>query len=181
MTEAYVVVELPGRGLGVVASRPLHRGDVLVAESPLVRLTPNLGRPDVKWFDDERHARSLLAGLSRSAGNPTKWKWWDKDLDAVVNTNSFTQESGGMVHSYVFNQVSRFNHSCCANARMIFDGDRELATVRVQRDVAPGTEITINYGATGSLSERQQHLRTCFGFTCTCELCAREATAAKAG
>ena len=172
---ALTVAELPGRGLGVVAARAIRRGEVLISERPLVRLTPALAKPIEHWFDhDPQHARRLLSRLCRSAGPPLKWEWWDAELDAVVNTNSFTLLSNGSVHSYIFYELSRLNHHCDPNAVMVFDGVVELATVRATRDIAPGSEVTLNYGADGSLVERQAHLRKCFGFTCTCEVCASE-------
>ena len=112
----YAVADLPGRGRGVLAKRRLKRGDVLIwEEPPLVRITPEIGRPRVHWFDDEQRMRCLMSTLSKDAGPPLKWTWFDKDLDAVVNTNSFTQVHAGEIHSYVFDQISRFNHSCSPN------------------------------------------------------------------
>jgi len=48
------------------------------------------------------------------------------------------------------------------------------STVRATRDISPGVEVTINYGAEGDVAQRQQYLQTCFGFSCTCARCQAE-------
>ena len=175
-----------GKGLGVVATRAVRQGETLLQpERPLVRLTPEIGKPIEHFFGEAREqALALLATLSRTAGPPLAWTWWHKDLDAVVNTNSLTQEGpDGGVHSYVFLHISRFNHSCDANACMAFDGKSETAVVRSLRDIPPKHEVTINYIRTesnGPLSERRELLRTRFGFECHCDRCQKEEAAAAA-
>lgn len=78
------------------------------------------------------------------------------------------------MHSYVFPRVSRFNHSCAPSAVMIFDDESETAVVRATENVPRGRELLINYGAMGDLQKRQEFLRTCFKFDCTCERCTAE-------
>ena len=175
------LAQLPGgKGLGVLATGPVRAGDVLLKpERPLVRLTPEIGKPIEHFFGEPpARAKAKLATLSRTAGPPLRWTWWDKDLDSVVNTNSFTQEGpDGGVHSYVFLHLSRFNHSCDANAVMIFDGPSETAIVRSLRDIPARHEVTINYGTSGGVSERREQLRTKFGFECYCTRCKLEEAA----
>ena len=172
---AYVVAELPGgKDLGAIATRAIRKGETLLTEKPLVRLTPNIGCPIEKYFGEKSEVRAKLARLSRCAGPPLEYTWWDPDLDAVCNTNSFTLASGGSVHSYVFLNLSRLNHSCDPNSVMVFNGDSEVACLRATRDIPRGTELCINYGADGEVGERRAHLRKCFGFICMCELCKHE-------
>ena len=177
---AYTVKQVAGDGnLGVVTTRRIRLGEMLLVEKPLVRLTPDIGQPGEHYFDDPVRVKKLLATLSGSAGPPLEWEWWDASLDAVCNTNSFTLSSprGGPSHSYVFLHLSRFNHSCDPNALMIFDGDTEIACVRTTRDIPAGAEVCINYGAEGDLATRRKHLLRCFGFTCECSVCVKEARA----
>lgn len=67
---ATTVTRLPNRGLGVVASRDIRRGEVLLKEPPVIRITPDIGGPIAKWFGDPERARQTLSCLSRSAGSP---------------------------------------------------------------------------------------------------------------
>ena len=166
----------PGRDLGIAASRSIASGEALLIEKPLIRLTPNIGRPIPKWYGDPQRARMALGNLSRAGPKKTVATWFEEELDPVISTNSFTlEDKAGSCHSFVFHNISRFNHSCDPSAVLIWDPDTEKATVRAIRDIKPGCEITLNYGAVGSRAQRAAHLKMCFGFNCTCSRCTSEA------
>ena len=40
--------------------------------------------------------------------------------------------------------------------------------------VCARAQLSLDYGASGGLQERQKHLRECFAFDCTCERCRQE-------
>ena len=167
------VTAVPGRGLGVMAVQDIKEGDVLLVEMPVLRLTPDIMRPKAHWMGrDPESVRAILRTLTDTAGPALKWTWFEKDLDAIVNTNSFSLFSGGVVHSYLFEHLSRFNHSCDPNAVMWFNGNTDIANVKALRAIKPGTEVVINYGSEGTLEERRAWLQQSFGFQCSCTLCA---------
>jgi hypothetical protein len=152
------------------------KGETLLVEKPLIRLTPRLGSPAVRWYDEPGRVQAALGTLSCAAPKKTLTTWFDAQLDQAVCTNAFTLKcTAGSIHSYVFHRVSRFNHSCSPNAVLVCNPTAEHACIYATRDVPAGVELTLNYGADGALPERQQHLRTCFGFNCACARCTAEA------
>ena len=65
------LAQLPGgKGLGVLATGPVRAGEVLLKpERPLVRLTPEIGKPIEHFFGEPpARAKAKLATLSRTAG-----------------------------------------------------------------------------------------------------------------
>ena len=173
-----VVRSIAGRDLGVVAIRPIARGEPIFVEKPLIRLTPEIGGAIERWYGDPDIAKVALSTLSRAGPTKTKLTYFDKDLDPVICTNSFTLSSAdGSFHSFVFRKISRLNHSCEPNAVFVWDPDAETATVSATRTIATGAEVLINYGAKGNRDDRQRHLKKCFGFDCECPRCCAEAAA----
>ena len=165
----------PGSGFGVASTRDIAKGEELIVEVPLIRLTPRLGRPQAKWYGEQTKAQAVLRTLDRSAPKKTLGTWFDPQLDPAIFTNAFTLKcTSKCIHSYVFNRISRFNHSCDANAVLVWNADMERATVYALRVIPAGAEVTLNYGADGNVDERRQHLIACFGFHCICALCKRE-------
>ncbi|KAH9019791.1 hypothetical protein EDB84DRAFT_1516300 [Lactarius hengduanensis] len=67
--------------------------------------------------------------------------------------------------------ISRINHSCAPNALFRWNEELFAAEVRALRPIRRGEEVTIGHAS------RQERLRDAYGFTCTCELCARPAPA----
>lgn len=183
--ECFRVVRAPGKvGLGVYSTRKIDAGERLIAESPLLKLTPDgEGRYDGKYLGGERsHARALLSTLSHemshSAADP---------LNRVIETNGIQvmpNESGepdrASVFSVVFLTISRLNHACetAANAEFRWNSTLQQGTVYAERDIPAGTEILFNYGAKQrSAIERRRFLRERFGFDCQCTACCDDADA----
>ncbi|KAJ4344790.1 uncharacterized protein N0V89_012534 [Didymosphaeria variabile] len=67
-------------------------------------------------------------------------------------------------------QASYMNHSCLPNTIRTFIGD--IRFLRAVRDIAAGEELTNQYVAPDiDITERQEKLRTMWGFECDCQLC----------
>ena len=55
----------------------------------------------------------------------------------------------------VFENISRINHSCASNATFTWFSKSQAAEVRATQPIKAGDEITINYGASGSVLQQQ--------------------------
>ena len=168
------------KDLGVLASRPLEDGEVLIREAPLLRLTPDgQGRYDgayPAYGGDRERCRGLLTTLSmHSCG---KRGMAASELERVIETNGFVVEGGHA--TVVFETIARLNHSCVSNARFEWDAATGTGAVHVKKQIGVGEEITINYGATGTRDQRQRHLAARFGFDCACVRCEAEGGTAQA-
>ena len=113
------------------------------------------------------HCRRELLGLSMHACGHNGES--AGEIERVIETNGFVVEDG--TATVVFRNISRCNHDCASNARFRWDAPAAVGIVECKCDISAGSEVTLNYGASGNLRERQAHLLSRFGFTCACALC----------
>ena len=76
-------------------------------------------------------------------------------------------------------EVSRFNHSCSANALIAWKEDTQSYQIRTVSKIEAGEEICINYLCGKSMfmknvRTRQRRLLVDWGFKCECILCLYE-------
>ncbi|KAI5864833.1 hypothetical protein GGS23DRAFT_619486 [Durotheca rogersii] len=153
----------PLGGNGVFARRALRRGELVLAERPVFRASPNsLYRQLDGLAPDVRAAYDRMVGHRPSRGVDRR--------QAIFMTNSFVVGT----QSYVYLVAARFNHAC-APARSVDyrpvpasaspPGGRVLE-FRMARDVEAGAELTISYGL---LTPRNLYVR--WGFRCACGAC----------
>ena len=73
----------------------------------------------------------------------------------------------------VFLKMSRFNHSCAANAEHFWNQKENVREIRSISNIAEGEEITIRYIGTGFLdtNERRNRLEFRYLFNCKCPAC----------
>lgn len=91
------------------------------------------------------------------------------------------QANGGGLHlllksqrvfTGIFPRISMLNHSCAANIRNEFEGNK--LTIFATEDIAEGGEVFNCYGPNYKLmsyQERQDSLRLQYNFICDCSKC----------
>jgi hypothetical protein len=105
---------IPGKGMGMFASRPLERGDLITAYTPC--LLTHIG--DLLFTDDRerllRLAIDQLPPASRDAYLALAKIYDEPDVMAqdILKANGFEMKLGGLMHPAVFPEASRFNHAC---------------------------------------------------------------------
>ncbi|KAK4224916.1 N-lysine methyltransferase SMYD2 [Podospora fimiseda] len=175
----YEVKEINGKGLGVVATRRIKIGEVVMVEMPALLST--LRRVD-EW--ESKDFLRLLKGaaeglpeekreeLLKCARGGKGYVVYD-----VLNTNSFQVGVGagvgrGIEHSGLFIGIARINHACKPNCFTRFSPSTLLMEVVAYRDIQPGEEIFISYAPLNILSKDRRKFLQLWGFNCTCSLCA---------
>jgi hypothetical protein len=173
--DPFTLETIPSKGKGLVASRPIAAGTLLISEPPLFT-TASLSDPAT--FEKDLGAiiralpregqRAFLSLHNNFPGQPAPFS-------NIVRSNGYplgpSSDVGGL-----FPLVARLNHSCRPNAQHAWDAARGRETVHAVRDVAAGEELTLSYHNGGQASgERQAALRQFFGFACACAACARPA------
>ncbi|KAI1761147.1 SET domain-containing protein [Hypoxylon sp. FL1150] len=175
---AWKVVDIPGKGKGVVATRHIKRSEAVMAD--WASLVVHLDFPtSVKRLEGYRHlhiAVDQLSGPDRVLGLARSSTFSNDIVEDVLRTNAFSYPLSGEYHMALYPDVSRVNHACRPNAFIRFTPASLAVSVVVQRDIEPGEEITITYVPLGKSREERQEALLKWGFSCSCDLC----TASKA-
>ena len=202
MTEMFQVVPIEGKGCGIVASKFIKRGTLIlkeVSQMPGIREPPsNLQMQEQDYIqkvisafeqmtksDKEEYLKlhnnfdHVLQGNFRlnSEVQYSKTIIMKMEADAVKAENIL--KIIGIYKTNAFEnglkiKTSRFNHSCWPNAFFNSSG------VRATYDIEEGQEITINYAESTKLfgmrkrGTRQKILLERMHFTCFCYFCKKQ-------
>lgn len=108
------VTEVPGKGIGVVATRKISKGETILVRSPTM-----MGQT-AAYVGLEKGTREVLydvaIGKLPSKGQELFMGQMGKDVHEKINTNCFqlyvdgANESGS--HLGCYPEISRFNHDC---------------------------------------------------------------------
>ncbi|KAL2181341.1 uncharacterized protein P884DRAFT_188573, partial [Thermothelomyces heterothallicus CBS 202.75] len=192
----YEMRHIPGKGMGLIATSHIRRGDLIVANTASLMI-------DYRAFNElsKREYTSLQAAavshlpsfhadrlLALSAHvTDTSHLAREELIEKIAATNSFDidpdEDDPDQHHSFfvLFPEIARMNHDCRPNAEYRYEGGGggrgagSLAqSVRAARDIAPGEEITLSYIdplLPGGRAARVDRLRRNWGFACACPLC----------
>ncbi|KAF9874724.1 hypothetical protein CkaCkLH20_07861 [Colletotrichum karsti] len=171
----FKVVEMPGKGLGLVANQHIKRGQRIMAHPPAVVIH----RRFIDKVDLENQYRLLDIAVAELP-EPTRKIFMEQmgqsgghKVHDIIHTNSFEVRLGirDGHHFGNYPEVSRFNHDCRPNVAFYIDSDLRHYTHAV-RDIKPGEELTISYvDSLSSRKVRQDRAHRNWGFGCTCEQC----------
>ena len=95
------------------------------------------------------------------------------DIDAETSVQVYEIFDTNTFHNGVFLKMSRFNHSCIANAEYFWNAKENVREIRSISNIASGEEITVSYeGLLEVLDtwERRQKLSRYY-FYCICPAC----------
>lgn len=184
-TDGVVTKDIPGKGRGFVATRPIHRGEQIMAYTPALIL--QRGFFDEKDGDGVSRADQL--GVLRDAVSrlptATRVAFWkqlgqthqpgDDDILDVIMNNSFNLPLTGTADRFIgnFPEVSMYNHDCRPSVAFHLDGGVVHRTQAVAQPVmAPGEELAISYvDSFRARSVRRERTRRNWGFACACAQC----------
>ncbi|KAI1658911.1 SET domain-containing protein [Daldinia decipiens] len=182
----YREVEIPGKDIGLVATRAIRAGELIMARTPAIMVNEKaintLGKKVVSELlvravqNLPSHHRESLLKLSTHSSTSD---FGDK-IYKILQTNSFrTGYHDGINPFYsLFTEVSRLNHDCRPTCAYYFDHRDFHHKVLAVRDVMEGEELTIAYyDPLQSHSTRQEKLQKEWGFQCSCQRCNANATA----
>ncbi|KAF6818201.1 hypothetical protein CPLU01_13386 [Colletotrichum plurivorum] len=171
----YRVVEMPGKGKGLVAKKPIKRGQRIMVQSPAVVIH----RRFIDDIDLESQYRLLdvvvshLPEQTREVFMEQMGQSGGHKVHDIIHTNSFELRLGirDGHHFGNYPEVSRYNHDCRPNVAFYIDTDLRHYTHAV-RDIKPGEELTISYvDSLSTRKVRQDRAQRNWGFGCTCQQC----------
>lgn len=194
----YKVVPMEGKGMGIVATRLINRGELIMASTASLMIDygafDDLDRDEYMQLQEE--AAALLPWQHRdqlfnlSTHDEASTLAGPELVDKVISTNAFDIYPPGddddpdpdqSAFYTVFPEVARLNHDCRANADYRFDHAALAQLVHAVRPILPGEEITISYiDPLIGRARRAKRLRSTWGFECGCAACRASGAAAAA-
>ncbi|KAF4637562.1 hypothetical protein G7Y89_g544 [Cudoniella acicularis] len=166
--------QIEGKGIGMIASRDLKRGDLITSTTPVLLVYPSSFLRSSIMELLLRRAIEQLPRSSQDAYLNLATIFGDEavKIQDVLKANTFEVQVGGVMHLAVFPEQSRMNHDCGPNAQYYIDHERLTHYVHATRPILKGEEITISYtDPLQPTSDRQKHLKVAFHFTCSCSRC----------
>lgn len=176
-----MVEQSDGKGLGVFAAHDLDIGDIVMRETPALKIVPpefvkGTGYP---MSAVSKLVRAEFDTLSQAAqedimsltyhATPKEEESMDK-LGIIFRTNAYN--SGTAIG--LFPKIARINHSCRPNSSYYWSDKLNKRIVYATRKIARGEEIFVSYiPLLLTQEQRQKHLDR-YGFKCTCEACAQQ-------
>ena len=169
-------VEMTGKGIGLVAKRDFHVGDVVLREPPLLWMPSKVfdAENDVteRWLDKKINAMTSQQRAAFYELSDCRFPE-DKTTLGIFFTNcmTFIQDSAAL-----FPMLARANHSCQSNTEFITRPALEVQDLVATRFIAKGEEVTTNYmpasgEGSGDAKTRMEYLREWYGFRCVCPSC----------
>jgi len=170
----FKIVDLAGKGTGMVATRNLFPGDLILAEKPLL-FVPDEVYEDIEATEElidkqvlklDSSQREMLFELTDSR-NPLEPTYL-----GIFYTNDMNYDGDAVLCPV----MARANHSCVPNAEFITrrdQGEQRLVTIY---PIKAGEEVTINYMSmkeegTEMGEARREYLRKWYKFQCLCRAC----------
>lgn len=180
ISPAFKIVQIPCKGSGMIATRKLYPGDIILAEKPVI-IVPDAIFSDVEKCEDflERNInklnsedRELMMTLTDCRERDETDYYDPNPYCGLFYTNAMHFEEDAALCPV----MARANHSCRANSEFITRADLGMQRLIANYIIKPGEEITINYMAMGEEGSdvkdtRQAYLRRTYGFHCTCRAC----------
>ncbi|KAF2093305.1 SET domain-containing protein [Rhizodiscina lignyota] len=176
---AYEEVQLPGRGNGLIANRPIQQSELIMLDSPIFVFNENAyedleddPRRQLIWRGIDQlpaATKSLTLGMGKSAGGDA--------IEDIMQTNAFTQFFGddNVKHETLLREAALLNHDCRPNVLYRFDTDSLTHHGHALHKIEPGEELLHTYIDTEMpYEQRQEVLLKNWGFSCKCSLCSQD-------
>ncbi|ORY60828.1 uncharacterized protein BCR38DRAFT_487889 [Pseudomassariella vexata] len=182
---SYEDAEIPGKGIGLIATRPIRAGLRVMARTPALMV-------DSRALEglDQVYVAELMGGaveqlprehrgrfLNLSTHDDVRLKGFNERVHWIFSINRFRTglgDGGAGFHS-AFTEVSRLNHDCRPNCVYYFDPNTLTHHVVAVSDIFPGEELSVSYidGFQPSTA-RKETLQNHWGFPCSCHRCTAE-------
>ena len=173
-----------GKGLGVFALQDLDVGDIVMRETPILRINPpdyvkGTGYPMAQVSELVRKEFESLspneqADVMSLTYHATEVEEATMDrLGIIFRTNAYNSDD----QIGLFPRIARINHSCRPSTSYYWSEKLNKRVVYASRKIRKGEEFFVSYiGLLSTQEERQKRLDR-YGFKCTCEACAAEQSA----
>ena len=186
-----MVAEIPGRGIGLVASKNFKMGELIFEETALISVKANSSedRPvatlemalalkeQMKNLSAEQESKFYKLTLKEDYLNPNRMEIGHRANCLQELMIMFSNCKLNPINDQITLHINSafMNHSCAPNTTLI-NSDMETDTVKVRavKDISKGEEVThcfITGGISSSQFGMKKYLQQSFGFDCNCPVC----------
>jgi hypothetical protein len=175
--EIYIVEPSHSKGLGVFATHDLEVGEIIMRETPILKITPPALVPGSGYPMSEV---SKLVQKEFEA-LPSNQQEEIMSLTYHATTTEETQDKLGIIfknNAYntgnqvgLFPVIARINHSCRPNTSYYWSEKLNKRIVYATRKIKRGEEFSVSYIPLLLAREQRQKLLARYGFKCACEAC----------
>lgn len=158
----FTIKDVPGKGLGAFATRDIAKGELILAEKPLLQIElAHYIAEDVEAAFNQlpKDKKEIYMGLASAHGqDPARYPSAtssevrdrrertrireqhearigdEKTVLSVCITNAMQVEDG----AGIFEIASRFNHECVPGACFSWDEEQKIETIHAVRDIVEG-------------------------------------------
>ena len=183
------IVSVEGKGKGVIATKKIKKGDVVMKEMPVLAFDEECynNNPENLTLELQNFGMQLLEQFMKQ---PEKIQKEILDLHHekpeestvmlklfdIFNCNKTTVDDVFSSGEAVYLTISRINHSCSPNVLWSHKrSNRMMKEVRALRDIDVGEELCASYLANyyvyATSSERKTVLQQGWKFECKCRVC----------
>ncbi|KAJ7644357.1 hypothetical protein FB45DRAFT_721193, partial [Roridomyces roridus] len=182
----FVVVDLPGKGKGLVAARRIEQGELVLREEPLFIVPQAISESPTALIS---RLLNNVAPADRDAFMNLSYVHFPEGLEpeshpeevalAIFQTNAVAAGEGGVG---IFPRMARLNHGCSRAFNSIYSWrEKEQALfIHALKNIEQGEELLTTYTDTKrTRNERRQWLSQQYGFQCNCAVCSLDDAASK--
>ena len=161
----YKCSPIPGKGMGMIATRDIKNGELILEERPVLNITlgESLENQFIQLSNEVQKKVMSLYNAHPSFG----------ELKGIMNSNKFAVDESNE-GSVLCIESSRFNHSCLPN--VLHRYSKPFERIFAIRDIKNGEELYTSYIQSEvmmkSTTERKKFLMLIWRFVCMCEFCA---------
>ncbi|CAF1088325.1 unnamed protein product [Brachionus calyciflorus] len=159
-------------GMGLYALKRIQRGELILAEKPILKLRQNVPQHQLKIYVEDEVSKLSDEEKSKI------FELFDynspKTAIGIFSTNGYML---GKKSDYcgLFYLISRINHSCRPNVCHHWCENEGVQKIFALREIEIGQEILTSYiDLYQDTESRKRQLKKLFNFTCNCELCSIE-------
>lgn len=175
-TSIFKVCDSPGKGMGMFADRLIARGELIIAEKPLLTLDQN---GFASYKDLTVSLEQSIEKLNKQEKDTfyslqNSWPQIQPLPMAIFKTNGLPLGVDSPLGA-IFPNISRINHSCLPNVNHYWNETKGMETIYALRDIAANEEILTAYKCPYcDTAARQAMLKEDFQFECKCQICSLE-------
>eukprot|EP00668_Euglena_longa_P032138 GGOE01041429.1.p1 GENE.GGOE01041429.1~~GGOE01041429.1.p1 ORF type:complete len:334 (+),score=50.75 GGOE01041429.1:26-1003(+) len=187
MCDTFRLQPVAGKGLGLVATRPIQKGERFWAERPILILPPEgtTLRQLIAQLPSIEEREQFVCEMVDQLGESSRDAFWGladahtcgggKTAYGIACTNGLSL-GGQEAVAGIFPTIARLNHSCMPNVHNQWLPVRQEQVLHAARTIPRGEELCLRYIPLDlDRATRQKRLRRAFGFVCQCDACASSA------